>query len=265
MAEPTDGGSGVWLYAVVHGLDQDRLGGVRGVGDEPVRTVAEGDLVAVVGTVDLREFGEEPLRQHLEDLAWLETVARTHHRVIDTVAAAGPTVPIQLATVYRDDARIGALLAERRADFTDALRRVAGHTEWGVKAFGDPDAFSAAPESADTAAATGGPGTAYLQRRRAQRSARENALQRASALAEEIHRTLGDLATAARSHPARDTRLAGEQAWMVLNASYLVDDARTDEFNAAVERLASEHPDLRLAVSGPWPPYSFADASEAQS
>ena len=34
-------------------------------------------------------------------------------------------------------------------------------------------------------------------------------------------------------------------------------DERTDEFAAAVTSLADRHPSIQLALTGPWPAYSF--------
>jgi hypothetical protein len=50
---------------------------------------------------------------------------------------------------------------------------------------------------------------------------------------------------------------------MVLNAVYLLDAQRTDEFTELVLRLATEHAVLRADITGPWPPYSFAEPQDA--
>ncbi len=50
---------------------------------------------------------------------------------------------------------------------------------------------------------------------------------------------------------------------MVLNAAYLLDDDRADSFAAAVRALSDRYPGLRLELTGPWPPYSFAAAESA--
>jgi hypothetical protein len=46
------------------------------------------------------------------------------------------------------------------------------------------------------------------------------------------------------------------------NGIYLVDTWRAVEFTATAQQLAAEHPDLRLEVTGPWPPYSFVDRQD---
>jgi hypothetical protein len=45
---------------------------------------------------------------------------------------------------------------------------------------------------------------------------------------------------------------------MVLNGAYLVDDVRAADFEELVVQLRADHPGVRLEVTGPWPPYSFA-------
>ncbi|MGD9525805.1 MAG: GvpL/GvpF family gas vesicle protein, partial [Pseudonocardia sp.] len=101
----------LYLYAFGEaGLDTD---GIAGIGDAPVRVVAEGRLVAVVGKVDAREFAEEPLAANLGELPWLEKVARAHHRVVAALADRHPVVPVRLATVFTGEQTVRALLRAR--------------------------------------------------------------------------------------------------------------------------------------------------------
>jgi hypothetical protein len=247
---------GVWLHLVTRDLDPRQIVGLTGVGGASLRTVAAAGLIGVVGAVDLDEFGEEPLRRNLENLPWLETVARAHHQVADAVGRLAPVVPTRLATVYHDDARVASVLAERRTAFTAALDRVTGRIEWGVKAYAAPEAAAAA----EPVAAGGGasPGMAYLQRRRAQLSASEAAHQAAVNGADEVHAALERHVEAGLRHKPQDERLTGAAGWNVLNGAYLVDAGRAEEFAAAVRELDGAYPALRLELTGPWPPYSFA-------
>ncbi|MGQ4599223.1 GvpL/GvpF family gas vesicle protein [Nocardia sp. R6R-6] len=252
---------GVWLYAVTPAgsVDQE-LGELTGVAGEPVRTVFSNGLAAVVGSVPLEVFGAEPLRRNLEDLDWLAETARVHDAVVSAVVRRGPAVPLRLATVFLDDERVRGLLEERRADFDSALILVSGRTEWGVKAYGDRAALvCAVAEAASRDEAGGrGTGTAYLARRRAQLAAQETVERDAALRAEEIHARLVRHAAAGRRQPATDPALSGRREWMVLNGTYLVDDDRADDFAAMVDELGNEFPGIRLELTGPWPPYSFA-------
>lgn len=253
--------TGIWMYAVTDGtLVGHETEGTSGVAGEQVRTVQEGGLTAVVGTVPLDDFGEAALARNLEDLDWLERVARAHDSVVAGVARHVSVVPLRLATVCLDDERVRALLTEHREQFSSALALVTGRTEWGVKAFADRKALTAAVAEAQTEGAGSGTGTAYLLRRRAQLAAQESVERDAAARAAEIHERLLRVSAAGRRGAPTDPALSGSHEWMLLNGTYLVDDDRTDEFLSEVEELASMYTGIRLETSGPWPPYSFAGA-----
>jgi gas vesicle protein GvpL/GvpF len=252
--------NGKWVYAIAERVAVTPLAQIRGVGGGPIRTVAAAGLTAVVEDVGLAEFGEEALRRNLEDLDWLEATARAHHGVIDAVAQQGPLVPTRLATVYSGDERIAAMLTKRDADFRSALRRISGRQEWGVKAYANRQ-----PEASDDSAAApgqsgpgGGAGAAYLRRRRDQLAAQKNARRETLDSAEVLHGELSRYAAETRLHPPQAPQLTRSKAPMILNAAYLLDSARGDEFAAAVAALAAQYPGLRLELTGPWPPYSFA-------
>ena len=257
----TDRPSATWLYAILPAPGAGLFDGVGGVAGEPVRVVTAAGLAAVVGSVPLGDFAEEPLRDHLEDLDWLEGAARAHDGVIAAAARAGCVVPLRFATVYHDDDRVRSLLTERHADLAATLERLAGRTEWGVKAYVDPHTL--APPTPEPSPAAGGttegarPGTAYLMRRRAQREGRDSAQQTALDYAARLHTALAEQAEDAVRHPPQDPRLADYQGWMILNGSYLVADERSGEFAEGVERLRQRFPAVRLELSGPWPAYSF--------
>ncbi|WP_329409883.1 GvpL/GvpF family gas vesicle protein [Nocardia vinacea] len=256
---------GVWLYAVTRATDAAAgSGSITGVAGEPVRAVVSDALAAFVGSVPLEVFGEQPLRRNLEDLDWLAATARAHDAVVSALVRRGPTVPLRLATVFLDDERVRELLDTRRADFIAALTLVTGRTEWGVKAYTDRATLTAAVADA-RAASTGsgkGTGTAYLARRRAELSAQETVERDAAERAEAVHARLVRHAAAGRRQAATDPALSGRRDWMVLNGTYLVDDDHAADFAATVNELGKELPGIRLEITGPWPPYSFAGVDQ---
>jgi len=98
------GDAGTYIYAVGRELSADRMASARGLRDSELRLVEQDGLVAVVSTVDLDEFGESGLRRNLEDLSWLEEVARGHDEVVRSAAEAAPTIaPLRLATICHTD------------------------------------------------------------------------------------------------------------------------------------------------------------------
>jgi hypothetical protein len=265
--------TGVWIYAIAETVGPASLGEVSGVGGGPVRRVEAAGLMAIVQDVGLDTYGESALRRNLEDLAWLEAAARAHHRVIDAVGRLTPVVPMRLATVYSDDAGVRTVLAERGADFRQALRRIGTRREWGVKAYevpksgtgGAPGDPAAGPAAAGAGTGTGaGTGAAYLQRRRSELSAHQDARRAAWRSAQQVHGELSRLAAENRMHAPQAPQLTGTREPMILNAAYLLDDGRGDDFAAAVSALAEQYPGVRLELTGPWPPYSFAGPDEGE-
>lgn len=247
--ETTD--AAVYLYAVGdHGLATDDLLSVPGVGGGAVRAITEGELAAVVESVDPAVYDEESLAARLEDLSWLGGIARAHHAVVAAVARTQPVAPVRLATVYTSDDNVRALLRERAKDFRAALDRIRGRVEWGVKAF----ATARDDTPAETPAATG-PGAAYLMRRRAERDRAASIHRESAEAAERLHDRLSEMAVAARRYRPQDPRLTGRAEEMVLNAAYLVDEAATEAFRRIVDDGDAA---LELELTGPWAPYSFA-------
>nr|WP_133853139.1 GvpL/GvpF family gas vesicle protein [Labedaea rhizosphaerae] len=246
--------TGVWLYAVTAGVEKVALGDLTGVAGVPPRSVADGELTAVVGDVPLSKFGEEALHRNFEDFDWLAEVARAHDGVIAALSAAGPVVPIRLATVYTDDDGVRLVLRERAAEFTRALEHVTGRTEWGVKVF---LVAKAEPDPGEQSS-----GKAYLMRRKAALANREDGMRRAVGQANAVHAALSELATDARTHPPQSQALAGDDAQMVLNAAYLVDDGDTQRFADAVAACDDDNDAIRLELTGPWSPYSFSSVEE---
>ncbi|MDT7709724.1 MAG: hypothetical protein QOG20_5331 [Pseudonocardiales bacterium] len=248
----------VYLYAVsdLALTAADGVSALRGVDGSTVRIIADAGLVAVVSSVAPSQYNEESLRQSLQDPGWLEETARAHDTVVASLARTHTIAPVRMATVYRSDDNVRTLLRERSAVFGAALDRVRGRAEWGVKGFA-----TRRPDAQPPAVSGAGPGTAYLMRRRAQRDQAATTRERSLDAAESVHRRIAGIAVASRRYPPQDPRLTGHSDEMVLNAAYLVDDARTEALEREVSRMSCS--DLRLELTGPWAPYSFATSDEA--
>lgn len=250
---------GQYLYAITDPLADEDLTDVHGLGDAPLRAVEHDGLAAVVGTVDLGEFGEDALPTHLEDLDWLKSVARMHHNVVCALADRVPTAPLRLGTIVLDDAGIRDRLTHWAPALRGALGQISGRAEWSVKV------FAGSAVEAESTSETGMPqpsGKAYLARRKAQAAQRTEAAEQAAAVAEEIHTELTRYSAATRRLALQDSRLTGEEATMTLNAAYLVDSSGAAEFCAAAEELGRLHFRERVDVAGPWPAYSFVEVGQ---
>jgi hypothetical protein len=125
-----------------------------------------------------------------------------------------------------------------------------------VDATGVPDGPAAGGPASSRTAPAAGPGRDYLRRRRQEVSRRDEARRHATASADRLDAALARVAIDRRQHPPQDPGLAGGTGGPnVFNAAYLVDAARVAEFAALAQRIGA---DARVAVTGPWPAYSFA-------
>ncbi|WP_406379146.1 GvpL/GvpF family gas vesicle protein [Streptomyces sp. NBC_01618] len=258
-----------YAYAVARDADgvlEEELSGLPGVADAPVRLVHTGhcgDVVVAVSPVPAQDFQEAALRAHLEDLDWLESVARAHHRVIEALAARTTVLPLRLATVYLDDERVGQMLDARREAFAERLSDLAAQVEWGVKIYVEAPAATESPAepSADPALS---PGRAYLSHRRAQRHARDDAYRDAEQAARRVEDAARDVAVDRVQHRTQQGELARGPGENVVNDAYLVPLAHSEQFRADVMQAAEGLPGVRIEVTGPWAPYSFATPAEAE-
>jgi hypothetical protein len=244
----------LYLYAVTRGPGP-ALTEVEGHGGRPVHGVQVRHLTAVVSEVDLSEFGEEALRRNLEDLGWLEKVARRHDEVVHAIAQSAAVAPFRLATICLDAAAVRQRLERLYDQFSAALQRVEGRQEWSVKLVSLPQ-----QETVSTLDALpgSGSGAAYLKRKKEINERRAQQESAALDAADRVYDELAGYAVAGRRLEPQDPRLSGHQGSMVLNAAFLVDAAGAVEFTAAAERLAEQLLPDSLSVAGPWPPYSFA-------
>ncbi|MFI2410762.1 GvpL/GvpF family gas vesicle protein [Streptomyces sp. NPDC018947] len=223
----------------------------------PLRVLRVDGLFLVVQDVPAALFDEGALAERLGRPEDLERCARAHHRGVEAASGRGPVVPLPLATLYRGEERAREAVSCRRPVLEALLDRLRDRTEWAVKVHAAEPAADAGPAGTPEG---GGGGRAYLSRASARRRDRQDARARAASEAEAVDAELRRYAVAATRHRPQDERLTGLRAPQLLNAAYLVEDARREEFTAALARIDADGPrrDVRVTASGPWIPYSFA-------
>jgi hypothetical protein len=252
-----------YVYAVCRPFGAPLQAELTGVAGAPAKLLHHHGLVAVVSDVPPRDFAEEPLRAHFEDLDWLSATARGHQQVIDALTVVTTPLPLRLATVFRDDSGVRVMIEEREEDFRRTLDRLEGRVEWGVKVYVEAETPEPAPSSG--ASAKPASGRDYLLQRRMRARAHEDTWQRAERFAGRLHSLLSEHADAARLHPPQNSALSRASGQNVLNAAYLVPRAESEEFVEIVDRTKGEEPGMRVELTGPWAAYSFVDLDFADS
>jgi hypothetical protein len=262
---------GWYVYCVIDPEGIDLAPHPLGVDAEhPVAVLHQDGIAAVASQVALDEFGEETLRESLNDLAWLEDKARRHEAVLAHVRDRATVIPMRLCTIYRSEAAVREMLAREHGPMAEALARLAAKTEWGVKLFAIPAeleqlARRRSPRVADLTAQIerASAGEAYLLRKRLEALGREEGERLIEECCDGAHARLSGAAVEALLNPLQAPEIASHSGEMVLNGVYLVEDAASDRFHAAVDAVRAEWgaAGFDVQVTGPWPPYNFVKAS----
>jgi hypothetical protein len=158
-----------------------------------------------------------------------------HARVVEELAAVNEAVlPVRYPGRYADEAAVVAATRERMPDFGEALDRVRGCVEMGVRVVREEAQGDDASES----------GREYMHRR--------------LAAVREAERIAADLDAAVATIARDGLRSVMASGNLVVSVAYLVPRDAADAFRAAVETLARDRRDVAYVCVGPWPPYSFA-------
>jgi hypothetical protein len=212
-------------------------------------------LWLVVSEVPLERYGPEHLETALRDLDWVAQVAVAHESVVEHFARQpnAVIVPMTLFTMFSTEARAAREMEGRRKDIETVLKRVAGCEEWGVRVVRGPR--PATPVAAPAVRS----GAAFLTARKEVRDNARMALQIASGVAAAVFDELSPF--------AKDTRRRSDAPPGVvpplLDAAFLVPSANRAGFRTAARRAAKACAEAgaEMTLTGPWPAYSFAEAS----
>ncbi|MGW5366583.1 GvpL/GvpF family gas vesicle protein [Actinopolymorpha pittospori] len=239
-----------YLYAIVR-AESVGVASLHGVGESgQVRLVSHADLAIAVSDVarDALEIPEEEVSEN----GRVAELAMAHDAVVRAIFDQAPALPLRLATVVVDDQSAVRVLEQYHDEAVLRLDRLDGHREWGVRLCREQATQTPSPTLDDGGGARP-TGTAYLQRRRQALRAGEEARQQERGLTEDVFTTLGAFASEMGRRP-------GASADVILNAAYLVDAAAETAFLAAAQsQVGALAPHgIRVDVTGPWPPYSFA-------
>lgn len=216
--------SGLYLYAIVGRRPRGALGtGIRG---GPLALVRAGGAHVVVE----RAAAPEPTPR----------AVRAHDRIVKRIAASTSAVlPFRFGSVVEDGAAVRRMLDAVKSAVANALEEVDGCVQYTLRVYGD--AAKGAPGEGPVEA--GGPGTEWLRVRLRARRVPE--------IAPVTEATLEYVrATRAERH---------DRPPLVASVYHLVPRAKARAYRAALGRAARGLPDVEVAISGPWPPYAFAE------
>lgn len=223
----------VCVYALV--ASSSRVAG-SGMSGERLRAVAAGGIVALVG--ELRRAPKPTM-----------TNLRRYATVIEKAAAQTPAIlPVRFGTGMADLDEVMFVLQSRQDALRRRLRAVRGRSQMTIRVVLEKSLLSGS-DPGDNPLPGSDPvdrstqGTQYLQQR-AIAVARAREIPGFAPIRAEVKRWVKD---------ERVEKRAG-----VATVNHLIPRSSVNVYRAAVER-AAERAGLRVMVTGPFPPYAFAE------
>lgn len=241
-----DAGPGTrWLlYGVISAESDDAVPGLapnlRGPFACPCSLLTAPPLAAIASPLSPELLLREPKTADL----------LAYSRVVEQVHAQTTVVPLRFGSVLADEAAVRAYLAANTVGFAQLLERLHGTEELAVRLLLPAPEIAPSPPPLLTTAA--GAGAAYLRARQlhhAQTAHRQSAGERR---AEWLRQAL-------RPHALDErTQLLPQGDEVVVSAAFLIRRGSADSLRARARELAASE-SLKLHVSGPFPPFSFAE------
>ncbi len=249
----------LYAYCVCDGAEAAAFEGERGVGGAAAKPVeCGGGLAALVSELD----EGQPVAVTPENV-------RAHNRVNARLLPYTTPLPFRFGTLITE-ARLKTYVTANEEALREALARVGGCVEMGVKIMWGAGAGEHEAADVDEAAVAdgvsegetppsltvsnqAGRGTAFLLAKRREILGGEEARARAEETAALLAARVGEVVRDSR------VRVLPSRALLV-RAAHLVERARLDEYRARVRALEAERAGgLSFLTSGAWPPYSFSE------
>ncbi|WP_409472142.1 GvpL/GvpF family gas vesicle protein [Streptomyces sp. HC307] len=234
----------LYVYAITEASHPLRLDDLKGVGESSELRVVRGDSLCAV-------VSEAP-----EDLSVARRNLEAHHTVQERLWSDGVTLPLGFGFIAQDEEAVRAVLEQSAEQYSQRLAELTGRVEFNVKGVQDEDTLlRQIVEESDrirelNEATREGRGSPEQRVELGQLVAQE-VQARQEALAERVVAALRPLGYA-------ENLSAPSQQYFV-NASFLVDGEKSEEFTNACAELSEQLPEgAELRLGGPLPPYSFA-------
>lgn len=243
---------GLWVYCVIENKRplQLELNGIHGT--SPVTSVAHGDFALVVS--------EEPMKKY----PLVRDILIAHQLVNEKVMQTQPVLPVRFCTMALSAEQIVEQVLkneERTEEFRKALIEIRDKSEYGFRArWKNLDQVFANLPNENEKLATARENVLKLAEKERRGAlieighiVKEALEEKNTATAESMIRELAPLAFRHKKNS-----VLGDMN--ILNAAFLVEEKRQEEFDAAVNTLvAKQESELQFKYVGPIPPFNFIE------
>jgi len=238
--------------------NQEDNSDLLGMEDRPCHIVENGNLGMLVCPVPRKEYNEESLHRHMEDMAWVESHARRHEEILLKTMEGRSVIPLPFCTIFTDEENIKRQLAQNTEGLQDDLQRLENHNEMHVKLFVDRKRLLEKLHE-ELPYSGGQSGGGYFQKLQWEKTIEEEMERVMNDYGESLYQNLNNIsAEVSLLNKAGVVVPEGQQ--VIFAVHYLVAKESREEWDKKLAKFdeAADPLGFILDVSGPWPPYHFS-------
>jgi hypothetical protein len=237
-----------------------------------LKSLVFGDFYVVVESVSSEEFSEGSFNRNLSDIEWLETHAREHTEVISILMDKNTAIPFKFGTTFNAENDLEKFITDYSDSLLENLLRIEGKEEWGVKIYCNRkllseqiDELSEETAGLEKQIMASSPGKAFLLKRKKNELV-ENEMDRiCKSYGQDYYNEFRKLSISTILNNLLPKKISGRGDTMVLNANFLVNKTKADDFRNTVDTVRKDGiPSFIIETTGPGPPFLFVYIKENQ-
>jgi len=231
-----------------------------------LKSLIFGNFHVVIKDVSSEEFSEENFKRNLSNIEWLETNARDHVDVINTLMVQNTVIPFKFGTIFLTEVSLKKFITDYSDSLFENFHHIEGREEWSVKIYCDRKSLSEQIDelSEETAALekqimASSPGKAFLLKRKKSELV-ENEMDRiCKSYGQNYYDEFRKLSVSTNLNNLLPKEFTEREDTMILNAAFLVNKTKVSDFKNTVDTLSKKdgNSGFFIETTGPWPPFSF--------
>jgi hypothetical protein len=257
-------GSVLYVYAIGEEIDASLVEGEQAVdGGEHFATASADGLSAVYSEVDAATFSQEEIDRHNGDLQWLGSIGYRHEAVVARLSAAAAIIPLRAFTLFSSRESLEKFLSAEADGIRERLSKIGQRDEWTLRLEFVPeqwaeaivrrvDSLRALSEEMQRASE----GRSFLLKKKFDEQRKNAARDAETRLLQEVEETVR--VQLPGTPVLTETRQQKNGSFPQLNLLIGESDLPRLRSLQVVLEERYEEDGVRFALTGPWPPYSFA-------
>ncbi len=231
----------IYAYGIIDS-NSGSVESIKGLSEAPVYTIPYRDIGIVVSDLEAQV-----------QIKTEESVLK-HEEVVEALMDRFTVLPMTLYTVFSKKEDMLLKVEDHYEDFIENFDRVRDKCEFGIKVIWAGSVIKEriinAYKNESTSAQPEQLGTKFMKEKFERYKIDKEFAEEADRCVTIVDGFLNRNASEKKLEKLKTDNL-------LLSASYLVDNKKTDDFKKAFEELKSSGGDLKFMLSGPWPAYSF--------